>query len=131
MVATPVEAGARLCGAKRQLTSLPRIYLQGEPPGGGVPLRARQTRSADDRRRQRQRRPADDEGLVRVSGVHLDREGTADAVATTRMHTRRRRDDVGTRQVAQDVLVDEPTAPVHHAPPAALAPLPPGPTDPE
>src|SRR3989442_1101594 len=54
-----------------------------------------------------------------------------DAVAATGMDTGGRRDDVGTRQVAEHIAVDQLTAPVHHAPPAALAPLPPGPANSE
>src|SRR2546425_2523589 len=54
-----------------------------------------------------------------------------DAVAATGMDTCGRRDDVGTGEVVQHVLVDRVTGAVHYAPPAALAPLPPGPADPE
>src|ERR1700674_5997448 len=62
---------------------------------------------------------------------HLDRQGSMEAVAATGMDTRGRRNEVGTREVTQPVHVHELAAPVHHAPPPALTPLPPGPADPE
>src|SRR6202163_3702926 len=63
--------------------------------------------------------------------VDADGQDSTDAVAAAGVDTRRCRDEVGTRQMAQRVVVDELAGAVHDAPPPALPPLPPGPADPE
>ena len=59
------------------------------------------------RGRQRDGRPANLDRLIRMGGVHRDREVATDAVTVPGTHADGRRDQVGARQVAQRVPVDE------------------------
>src|SRR5260370_10560489 len=108
-----------------------RIEVECEPSCRGVPLRAGKARSAGNRRRQRQRRPPDHDGLIRVTGVHAHGEGPVDAVAAPGMDTAGRGDDIGTGQVPERIHVRDLPAPIDDPPPPVLPPLPPGPPDPQ
>ena len=80
-------------------------------------------------RGQGERGPADDGRTCAVSRRDLDRQRARDPVAPAGPDPGRSRLQVGSGQVAQDLAVDQRPARVPDAPPAVLAPLPPGPAE--
>src|SRR4030081_1279551 len=116
---------------KGYLASDARVELQRQPTLFRVPVRAVDAGPGRHRSTECQRRPPDFNWLIGVGPGHAQRQGSADAIAATGMNALGGGDHVWTGEVTERAHVHDLASAIDDAPVLVLAPLPPGPADPE